>query len=223
MSRGSLNVLVDHFGPSDRLLRDALWVSGFALLTAVFAQFYVRLPFTPVPLTGQTLAVMASGAVLGSRRGFLSQLAYLALGAMGLPVFAAGASSFTHLLGANGGYLLSFPIAAGLLGWLVEQGASRRTWTLALALMAADVVILAVGVTWLWAFWGGSARNALLLGFYPFIASDIVKIVLLGVPLPWLVRGAGGPVVGPERAEQARRELGIRTETVDSHSSEGME
>ena len=223
MSRGSLNVLVDHFGPSDRLLRDALWVSGFALLTAVFAQFYVRLPFTPVPLTGQTLAVMASGAVLGSRRGFLSQLAYLALGAMGLPVFAAGASSLGHLLGANGGYLLSFPIAAGLLGWLVERGASRRTWTLAMALIGVDIVILAVGVTWLWAVWGGSGRNALLLGLYPFVVSDIVKIVLIGVPLPWLMRGTWGRRVGPELSEQTRSDLRTRMETIDSLSSEGTE
>ncbi len=196
MTRASSNVLVDHFASTESIVWDALWISGFALLTAVFAQFYVRLPVTPVPLTGQTLAVLASGAVLGSRRGFLSQIVYLGLGVAGLPVFAGGASSLTHLLGAGGGYLLSFPIAAALLGWLVERGASRRTWTLALALIAANAAVLAGGVTWLWAVWGGSVRNALMLGFYPFVVSDIVKIVMLGVPLPWLVRRMGGTMAG---------------------------
>jgi biotin transport system substrate-specific component len=187
MTRASSNVLVDQFTLEGSILLDVVWVSGFAGLTALMAQFYVRLPFTPVPLTGQTLAVLASGALLGCRRGFLSQGLYLALGAMGLPVFAGGAGSLTHLMGTNGGYLLSFPLAAALLGCLVELGASRTTWKLALALVAADVLVLALGVAWLWAVWGGSVRNALMLGLYPFVVSDIMKIFLLGVPLPWLL------------------------------------
>ncbi|MGH9431057.1 MAG: biotin transporter BioY [Terriglobia bacterium] len=201
MGRASSNVLVDHFASADSLLRDALWVSGFALLTAVLAQFYVRLPFTPVPLTGQTLGVLASGAVLGSRRGFLSQILYLALGVAGLPVFAGGTASLPHLLASDGGYLLSFPIAAALLGWCVEQGASRKTWTLVVALIASDVVILALGVTWLWAVWGGSVGKALALGFYPFVICDIAKLVLLGAPLPWLLRRTSGPGADPAGEE----------------------
>ena len=197
MTRASSNILADRLAPADSILTDVIWVSGFALLTAVLAQFYVRLPFTPVPLTGQTLAVLASGAVLGSRRGFLSQILYLALGVVGLPVFAAGTSSLTHLLASDGGYLLSFPIAAALLGWLVERGASRKTWTLALALIVSDLVVVALGVIWLWTVWAGSIRNALMMGFYPFMVSDAAKIILLGVPLPWLLRHSGAPTPDP--------------------------
>jgi biotin transport system substrate-specific component len=202
MTRTPSGVLINQLAPGKGILRDTLCISGFALLTAALAQFYVRLPFTPVPLTGQTLAVLSSGAVLGSRRGFLSQVVYLGLGAAGLPVFAGGASSLAHLIGTDGGYLLSFPLAAAALGWLVERGAGRRVWTLAMALIASDLVILAGGVAWLGAVWDGSIRNALALGAYPFAASDLLKVVLLGAPLPWLLRRTGGatafPVDGPK-------------------------
>ncbi len=188
MTRAASNVLIDHvFGERTRA-KDALWVVGFALLTALMAQAEVRFPFTPVPLTGQTFAVLLSGAVLGSRRGFASQFLYLSAGATGLPVFSGGAGTILHLVGPTGGYLWSFPVAAGLLGCLVERGAARRVWTLALALVAADVLILACGTLWMSGLFEFPTRQAWLLGFYPFLIGDVLKVTLVGVSLPRVLR-----------------------------------
>jgi biotin transport system substrate-specific component len=181
------NVLVDHWSRHRSLARDLLWVVGFSLFTAAVAQIRITLPFTPVPLTGQTFAVLLCGAVLGSRRGFASQALYLAEGAAGLPVFAGGAGSVAHLLGPTGGYLWSYPLAAGLIGWLVERGAGRTVSRLLLALCASDVVILACGALWLHFYYGVSYRQGSLLGFYPFLIGDMLKIVLVGVSLPRIV------------------------------------
>ena len=187
MIRAESNLLADHLVKQRRAALDVSWVAGFALLTAVMAQLRFQLPFTPVPLTGQTFAVLLSGAVLGSRRGFASQALYLAAGAAGLPVFAGGGFSAAYLAGPTGGYLLSYPIAAFLIGWLVERGASRCTVKLALSLVLCDALILFFGAGWLHTFYGASFREAALLGFYPFIIGDIVKIVLVGLTLPKLM------------------------------------
>jgi biotin transport system substrate-specific component len=152
------------------------------------AQIRITLPFTPIPLTGQTFAVLLSGAVLGSRRGFLSQALYLAEGAAGLPVFAGGAGSALHLLGPTGGYLWSFPVAAALLGWLVERGASRSSSKLAGALIVSDLLILACGGSWLHILFRVPNSQSWVLGFYPFLAADTMKIVLVGLSLPRILR-----------------------------------
>src|SRR5579862_4155659 len=125
MTRASTNVLIDRIPVAGNLATDAIWVVAFSLVTAACAQVSFHLPFTPVPITGQTFAVLLSGAVLGWRRGFLCQVAYLAEGAAGLPVFADGAGSALHLVGPSGGFLLCFPLAAALVGYLVEEGAGR--------------------------------------------------------------------------------------------------
>lgn len=184
MTRTMSNVLVDHLSAGDSARRDVLWIVAFSVLTAGLAQLEIRLPFTPVPVTGQTFAVLLSGAVLGSRRGFLSQALYLAEGAAGLPVFAGGAYSFAPLLGATGGYLWSYPFAAGLAGWLVERGASRKTWRLGVALLLADALILCSGTIWLHSFFAMDYGRAWLLGFQPFLIGEMVKIVLVGISLP---------------------------------------
>lgn len=188
MTRSSSHVLVDHFSKTRSTTQDLLWVVGFGLLTALLAQIEIRLPYTPVPLTGQTFAVLLSGAVLGSRRGFASQALYLAAGAAGMPVFAGGASTIIHLLGPTGGFLFAFPIAAGLIGWLVERGASRRALTLAPALIAADALILISGASWLSGFFHVPFRQAALLGFYPFLIGDVLKVALVGMTLPTILR-----------------------------------
>jgi biotin transport system substrate-specific component len=188
MNRMSPNVLIDTLSSEGSMARDALWVLGFSLLTALMAQIEIPLPYTPVPLTGQTFAVLLSGAVLGCRRGLLSQAAYLAAGAAGMPVFAGGGSTALRLLGPTGGYLWSFPIAAGLLGWLVERGAGRRAWKMAVSLVACDVLILACGAFWLHSLFGVAHRHAWLLGFYPFLVGDFLKVCLVGITLPRLLR-----------------------------------
>src|SRR5437867_6697221 len=104
-------------------------VAFVTVLTAIAAQISVPLPFTPVPLTLQPMAVLIGGAAIGARLGRMSQLAYLALGIAGLPVFAASpalAQGPARLLGPTGGYLMAYPIAAFVTGWLAERGFGRR-------------------------------------------------------------------------------------------------
>ena len=188
MTRPSSYVLVDNFSGDRRLTRDLLFIVGFSLLTGLMAQIRITLPFTPIPLTGQTFAVLLSGAVLGSRRGFLSQALYLAEGAAGLPVFAGGAGSALYLLGPTGGYLWSFPVAAALLGWLVERGASRSSPKLAGALIVSDLLILASGGAWLHILFRVPNSQSWVLDFYPFLGADLLKIVLVGLSLPRILR-----------------------------------
>ena len=188
MTRPSSYVLVDNFSGDRSLTRDLLYIVGVSLLTGLMAQIRITLPFTPIPLTGQTFAVLLSGAVLGSRRGFLSQALYLAEGAAGLPVFAGGAGSALYLLGPTGGYLWSFPVAAALLGWLVERGASRSSSKLAGALIVSDLLILASGGAWLHILFRVPNSQSWVLGFYPFLGADILKIVLVGLSLPRILR-----------------------------------
>jgi biotin transport system substrate-specific component len=168
--------------PSD-WTRSALLVVGFSLLTALAAQVVVPLPFTPVPLTGQTFAVLLTGALLGPRLGALAMLAYLAEGAAGLPFFRGGAGGVGHLSGATAGYLLAFPAAAYVTGLLAERGWDRRFATAAAAMALGSLVILASGWGWL-ALLSGNAAEAFRFGVAPFVAGDVVKIVLAAAALP---------------------------------------
>jgi biotin transport system substrate-specific component len=188
MNQRAGSILMDQMAGERTASLDLLWIVGFSLLTALAAQIEIRAPFMPVPWTGQTFGVLLSGAVLGSRRGFASQLLYLAEGAAGLPVFAGGAFSIVHLLGPTGGYLWSYPIAAALAGLLVEKGASRAVGRLAAALCLADALILVAGSAWLRAFFGYSFEQAAMLGIYPFIAGDLVKIAMVGVAVPKVLK-----------------------------------
>lgn len=191
MTRANSNALADYLTRDHHSVLDLYWVVGFTLLTAALAQIRFQFPFIPVPLTGQTFAVLLSGAILGSRRAFSSQALYLAAGAIGMPVFAGGGFSFAYLLGPTGGYLWSFPLAAALMGWLVERGASRKTWRLALSLILCDALILISGTLWLHNIFGFPYRQAALLGFYPFLIGDILKIVLVGLTIPRILNRAG--------------------------------
>jgi biotin transport system substrate-specific component len=188
MTRASTEVLIDRIPVARNLATDAIWVMTFSLVTAICAQVSYHLPFSPVPITGQTFAVLLSGAVLGWRRAFLSQIAYLVEGAAGLPVFADGAGSVLHLVGPSGGFLLCFPLAAALVGYLVEQGVGRSTWKLAGALVSGDVLILLAGSTWLHLLFGFPFAQAWLLGFIPFLVADVAKVALVGCTLPRVLR-----------------------------------
>ena len=188
MTRASTEVLIDRIPVARNLATDAIWVMTFSLVTAICAQVSYHLPFSPVPITGQTFAVLLSGAVLGWRRAFLSQIAYLVEGAAGLPVFADGAGSVLHLVGPSGGFLLCFPLAAALVGYLVELGVGRSTWKLAGALVSGDVLILLAGSTWLHLLFGFPFAQAWLLGFIPFLLADVAKVALVGCTLPRVLR-----------------------------------
>jgi biotin transport system substrate-specific component len=169
--------------PHTSLTRDVMLVIAFSLINAAAAQVSIPLPFTPVPITGQTFAVLLTGALLGSRLGAWSLLLYLAEGAAGLPVFALGHSGLVTLLGPTGGYLIAFPAAAFAAGWLAERGWDRRVLTTALAMVMGNVIIYAGGVSWLARFVGGLAQ-AMALGMAPFLIGDAIKLVLAAVLLP---------------------------------------
>lgn len=160
--------------------------------TAAAAQISVPLGVTPVPLVMQDMVVLLGGAALGSRLGMAAQVLYLLAGLSGLPVFAASAvlpQGPLRLLGPTGGYLLSYPIAAFLTGYLAERGFDRRYWTSVLAMAAGLVVIFAVGVPWLAMVAqpaGIGFEAALHQGLYPFLLGDVFKIFLGAAILPGL-------------------------------------
>jgi biotin transport system substrate-specific component len=154
---------------------DAALIAGFSLLIALGAQVAIPLPFTPVPVTLQTLAVLMAGCLLGSSRGALAVLAYLAEGFAGLPVFSAGRSGVAHLFGPTGGYLLGFVAAAFVAGLLTERGAAR-SWIGSLAAMGAgNLAVYVPGILWL-SVWTGP-EQALALGLAPYLAGDALKCI----------------------------------------------
>ncbi len=160
-------------------------VLGFSLLTALAAQIVIPLPWSPVPITGQTFAVLLTGALLGSRLGALALMVYLLEGALGLPFFAAGGSGTGRLMfSPTSGYLLSYPAAAFLTGWLAERGWDKRFLTAAAAMVLGSVVILLCGWSWL-AIWFRNPAYAASIGVLPFIPGDIIKIALAAAALPF--------------------------------------
>ena len=159
-------------------------VCAFSLLTALSAQLIIPLPFTPVPITGQTFAVLLSGAVLGSTLGASSQVLYFALGAVGLPFYAGGASGWTTAIGATGGYLVGFIAAAWVVGFLAERRQDRAVATAIPAFLAGNALIHLFGVPWLAYRLGVSWPEAVQLGSVPFLVGDIVKVVAAGLILP---------------------------------------
>ena len=182
--------LADAAIPRAGVLTNASLIVSASLLTALAAQLAIPVPWSPVPITGQTFAVLLSGAVLGARRAFLAQALYLAEGAIGLPVFAAGAAGVSRFLGPTGGYLLAFPCAAAVTGFLCERGWDRRFLTMMAALLAGSVVIFALGLSWLSRFLPGA--QLLSAGLLPFIPGDLIKSALaaLAFPAAWRLVGS---------------------------------
>jgi biotin transporter BioY len=179
--------LIDAAIIKQRLLINIALISGFACLTAICAQLSIWIG--TIPVSGQTFAVLLSGAILGSRRGALSQIGYLAIGATGIPYWFAlgGAPGAARLIGPSGGYLLGFVAAAFVVGWLSERGWDKRVWTAIIAMLASSIVIYIFGLSWLSFFVPGI--SLLQTGLYPFIAGDLIKIVLAAIALPsgWLL------------------------------------
>ncbi len=173
--------------PRRSWVRDIALVLAGSWLVALAAQ--IRIPLWPVPVTGQTFAVLLAGALLGRKRGALSLLAYVGQGSLGLPVWAGGAGGIARLAGPTGGYLAGMVLAAFVVGWLSERGWDRRFATAALAMLLGNMAIYALGLPWLANFVGwGSVLQA---GLLPFIVGDVGKIALAALALPgtWILAG----------------------------------
>ena len=163
-------------------LRDVLLITIGAFFVAVLAQVRIPLPFTPVPLTGQTFAVLLVGAALGSKRGATSLALYTLMGAMGLPFFAGGASGLAYMSGPTLGYLVGFVAAAYIVGLLAERGLERSVRTSLVPFLTGTLVIYLFGAGWLAILFG--LEQALALGVLPFLAGDALKMLLAALALP---------------------------------------
>ncbi len=172
-------------------LRDAGLVVAGALLIFLTARISFAIPGNPVPYTMQNFGILVVGGALGLRRGSLAALLYVALGLVGLPFFAEGKGGLAVILGATGGYLVGFVVAAGLVGRLAELGWDRRIGGAIGATFLGTVVIYAIGVPWLAVTTGMSAGESVAAGLLPFIAVDAVKLLAAaGVfPASWWVVG----------------------------------
>jgi biotin transport system substrate-specific component len=183
-------------------VKDVLLVVGFACFTALLAQVRISLSFTPVPITGQTLAVLLAGTTLGWRRGAASQLLYWVVGIVMPVAWYAGDSSGSSITegwriatGATAGYLAGFVLAAALVGCLAERGQDRAELTALPAMLAGSAAIYVCGVAWL-AYdldvpVATGDPSALALGFTPFVIGDVIKVALAGLiaPLAWRLVG----------------------------------
>jgi len=173
-----LGVRVRHIG---------LVIAG-VLLIALCARIYIVVPGNPVPFTGQTFGVLLAGGALGFKRGLAATVLYLAIGAVGLPVFAQGRAGLDVIYGATGGYLIGFIVAAALVGRLAELGWDRTLWGGIAAMLLGSIVIYAVGVPWLAVVaYDGDLAQGVSSGLVPFLVWDAVKLGLAAVafPLAW--------------------------------------
>ncbi|GBC78317.1 Biotin transporter BioY [bacterium HR08] len=183
--------LVDALAAEEATIARGLAVVSVSLLVALAAQVAIPLPFTPVPITAQTLVVLLGGAVLGARRGMLAMLLYLGYGVSGWPVFAGGRAGVAHLLGPTGGYLWGFVLAASVTGALAERGWDRRWVTAVGAMGIGQVLIYLGGVFGLLRF--APLEQALALGVWPFLPGDALKVLIAAGLLPLAWRGLGRP------------------------------
>lgn len=186
MSSTSTTLVPSVVRPHGLVTEVALVVVGVALIAAS-AQIAIPLPFTPVPITGQTFAALLVGASYGSGRGLLTFGGYLLLGGLGAPVFADHHSGWSVLSLPTGGYLVGMLVAVGLVGRLAERGWDRRLLTSVVAMVAGNLVIYAFGLVWLGHALGTDAARTWALGAQPFLAGDAVKIALAAglLPLAW--------------------------------------
>jgi biotin transport system substrate-specific component len=172
------------FFPRSGLVTDALLVLGGTGFVALAAQVKVDLGFTPVPITGQTFAVVLVGASLGALLGLASLGLYLFVGALGAPVYADGAHGWSVLTGPTGGYIVGFVVAAVLTGYLAERRWDRRFNSAVAAMLTGNVVIYLFGLPWLAAKIDTGLEDTFEAGLYPFVVGDLFKLYLAGALLP---------------------------------------
>jgi biotin transport system substrate-specific component len=184
------------------LVTDIILIAAGTALTSILAQ--IAIPLWPVPITGQTFSVLFVGAALGVTRAALSMVLYIAIGLLGLPVFAPQTNG-THitglaaLIGPTGGYLVGFVLAAAFVGWLAQREWDRKWVRTLLAFLGGTVLIYAVGLPWLFVALGrlgapDPLQATLAGGLYPFLIGDTIKIVLAAIILPLVWR-----LVGPTK------------------------
>ena len=180
------------------LLRGAMLALAGSLFVALCAQ--ITVPLWPVPVTGQTFAVLSVGLVCGWRVGGAALLLYLIEGALGLPFFAGGAGGWASVVGPSGGYIWGFVLAAALVGYLAERGWDRNVWRTAAALFLGNVVLYVPGLIWLALFYAGPGQDyiaatgattawgaSINAGLLPFLLGDALKLALAAslVPATW--------------------------------------
>ena len=195
------STLLDHvgLGAASSAARRSIRLASMLFLTALTAaaaQISVHLPFTPVPATLQPMVVLVGAAALGARLGASSQVLYVLLGVVGLPVFAASAilpQGLGRLFGPTGGYLMAYPLAAFVTGALAERGFDRRYFSSLVAMIAGMSVLFLGGVLWLAFFAPGPGGRvglvtALETGLYPFVVQDLIEVSLASAVLPVLWR-----------------------------------
>ncbi len=175
--------VADIWRPAEKIhagLYDLVLIIAGSFLIALSAQMAIGFP---VPISGQTFAIVMIGALYGARRGGLCVLIYVLEGAAGLPVFANAGFGLAVLSGPTGGYLIGFIIAAYVVGLLAQAGWDRRVWTTVLAMLVGNLIIYGFGLSWLFCLMGFSSK-VLTAGLYPFIIGDILKTAIAAVLLP---------------------------------------
>jgi biotin transport system substrate-specific component len=163
---------------------DAVLAVGGAALIAVAAQISISLPFTPVPITGQTFAVATTAAALGLRTGAASSFLYVAAGLVGLPVYADGGSGWHAVSGATGGYLFGFIACALLVGWCGDRGWTASFSSSVGAMLLGETVIYCCGLLWLRHSLHTPLDKTLEYGLYPFVVGDLLKVYAAAAVLP---------------------------------------
>jgi len=177
-------VIAQRVLPRSRVASGVLVVAA-AALTALAAQWEILLPFTPVPITGQTFAVLLTGAALGSTLGASGQLLYVAGGALGLPVFSGGAAGWEAARAAGtAGYLIGFIVAAALVGFMAERRQDRQFPTMFTAFILGSFVIYVFGVVGLMLSFDMTTSQAIAAGVVPFVLGDVIKAAAAGLLLP---------------------------------------
>ena len=182
-------VMIDAVWMKAGILREAALELGGSILIGVAAQLQILLPFSPVPITAQTFAVLLIAALFGSKRGLATVITYIIYGALNLPVFAGGTFGIMRLIGPTAGYLAGFLVAAYIVGSLSERGWDRKPWTAAASMLVGNIIIYAIGIVWLSRFVGWEA--VIHTGLLPFLPGDTLKILLATALLPtgWTLLG----------------------------------
>lgn len=191
MSSVATGVVIADRWAKNSVARSATLVAGLVGLTAISAQIAVPLPFTPVPLTLQTFAVLAGAAALGAERAVVAQVTYLLLAVAGAPILAGGVGGSEKVIGATGGYLIGFVVASYLVGRIAERSGTAKIRSTVLAYAVGTITIYTLGALWLAQFTGNSLAWAITNGVVPFLIGDSIKAAAAGAVLPsaWKLTG----------------------------------